>query len=100
MARRRLGDAPVGFWLFGEFYFDLKTFAQIVSGIDHHFCIFLQTIEHFDSITEVATDPDILPVNVMLVFNRRHLRSSRSKLKRVCGPYARCNRLAARGPTV
>src|SRR5438874_2522087 len=76
-ARSRLSDASLRF-RFG-FHLHLNAFPQIVGWIHNDFCIFLQAIEHFEPVTEIASDANTLPMDVLLVYDGRHLWSFRTK---------------------
>src|SRR5207244_12008405 len=88
-ARSRLSDSPLRFRFFCGLYLHLNAFPQIVGWIHNDFCIFLQAIEHFEPVTEIAADANTLPMDLLLVYDGRHLWSLSAKEKRIRRHYDR-----------
>jgi hypothetical protein len=60
---------------FGRLHLNLHTFLQVIGRIDHNVCVRSETIEHFYLRAEIATNPNRLPVN-LIVFASGNVRRS------------------------
>jgi len=77
-------SAATALWFLQRFHLHLHALAQIVGRIHDYFAVFSQPIEHLELRTEIAPDPNGLPVNAIVFRYRSHLRSRRAEKKRIC----------------